>query len=365
MLPRVLALSSSNGNGGAERHTVTLAAAYQAHGGWIQLACPTGSFMEQESQGLSLPTAAFHPRNSGDLRAVLRLVRLARATSAQVLHSHARRDFVTATLAGKLARCPVILHVHVVRPLGEPRRLAGHFFNRVNAIVAVSEYAQKELQLWHPLRPGLVRRLYNGIDVNLFSEIPQGTLRSLWQVPPGGQVIGMVGRLSTKGQQTFLPVAAQLAEQFPDLRFVFAGPDDPKLTLQDFQKQIDARGLSQKTVLMGISDRIPEVMRSLDILVHLPLEEAFGLALVEAAAAHVPVVSHDIGGCTEVVEEAKTGFLVRVGDATALQQRLHRLLTEPELRRCMGHAGQLRARLLFSAKRQINELCALYEEVSR
>ncbi|WP_395093862.1 glycosyltransferase family 4 protein [Armatimonas sp.] len=363
MLPRVLVLSSSRNHGGADRHTVALAAAYQAHGGTLCIACPPDSFTEHTSHARQLPTVPFHLRNSGDLRAMLRLVGLLKSCHAHILHSHARRDFVTATLAGKLARCPVILHVHVVRPLGEPLRLAGHFFSQVEAIVAVSDFAQQELERWHPLRKGLVRRIYNGIETERF--LAPSNLRTQWKLPDDALVIGMVGRLTTKGQCGFLPAAATLAAQFPKLHFVFVGPDALELTYKDFQQELAAQGLLERSLVVGMSDQIPAVMRSLDILVHLPREEAFGLALAEAGAASVPVVATKIGGCTEVVDDEKTGFLVTPGDDAQLLERLQRLLTDPILRQCLGQAAQRRMHQEFSAKRQLTELCSLYKEVAQ
>jgi glycosyltransferase involved in cell wall biosynthesis len=365
MLPRVLALSSSTDNGGSQRHAVTLAAAYQAAGGSVQLTCAPQSFIEQISHTANVPTLPFALRNSGDLGAALRLARRVRQSHAQVLHSHARRDFVAATLAGRLTGCPVVLHIHVVRPLGEPHRLAGQFFSQVAAIIAVSEYTKQELERWHALRPGLVRRIYNGVATALPApkitpHSPEGK-----KGDEGELVIGMVGRLSTKGQRTFLPTAKRLVAEFPGLRFVFVGPDAPELTYAQFRQDLMLHELHNRSTLVGVSDQIPEILATLDILVHLPTDEAFGLALLEAAAAGLPVVATQIGGCQEVVCEGQTGFLIPLGDDTLLQARLHQLLADPSLRQRLGQAGQQRAQREFSAESQLKDLCALYEEIAR
>jgi glycosyltransferase involved in cell wall biosynthesis len=362
MLPHILSLSSSRSNGGAERHLVALAAGYQALGGKVTLACAPESFIEQTGRVQGLSLHPFQLCNSGDLRAVLQLKQLVQTSGAQLIHCHARRDFVTATLAGRLTRCPVLLHVHVVRPLGEPHRLAGRFFNQASAIVAVSDFARSELERWHQLRPGLTRRLYNGIDTKSFLQTK--TLREAWKIPADSLVVGMVGRLSTKGQLAFLPIAARLAKTFPTLQFVFVGPDDPALRFSQFQEQLDTYGLQERSRMVGMCEQVPEVMRSLDILVHLPTDEAFGLALVEAGAAGVPVVASDVGGCREVVCEATTGFLVPPNRPEQQEDLLRLLLADPSLRRQLGHQGQQRAQTEFSTERQLAELCALYQELT-
>jgi glycosyltransferase involved in cell wall biosynthesis len=363
MLPRVLSLSSSHSNGGAERHTVALAAAYQERGGRVALACSPNSFLEDLCAACGVETHPFQLRNSGDLRSVARLAHLIRTTGAQVVHSHARRDFVTATLAGRLTRCPVILHVHVVRPLGEPAYLAGLFFNQVQAIIAVSDYTKHELERWHPLRPGLVHRLYNGVETRLVATASH--LRTQWHLSDDTLVIGMVGRLTTKGQCGFLPIAARLAAHFEKLHFVFVGPDAPELSYTDFEEALTTHGLLERSMVTGLSDQIPAVMRTLDILVHLPTDEAFGLALMEAAAAGVPVVATRIGGCREVVSDGETGFLVPPENLEEQERVLRQLLCDASLRQRLGEAGQRLAQDKFSTERQLDDLCALYEEVTR
>ena len=62
------------------------------------------------------------------------------------------------------------------------------------------------------------------------------------------------------------------------------------------------------------------------MLVHLPTDEAFGLALAEGMAAGLPTVATDIGGCREVVRDGSTGFLVPPGNAEALLAALSTLL---------------------------------------
>lgn len=363
MLPRVLAVSSSTDNGGSQRHTVNLAAAYQALGGSVVIACPPGSFIETTSQHLGVQTVPFQLRNSGDLSAVRALAQLVRDHDAQVLHSHARRDFVAATLAGKLTRCPVLLHVHVVRPLGEPTWLAGHFFNQVSGIIAVSEFTRQELERWHGFRPGLVRRIYNGVVPSVFATAT--SLRSTWEIPESALVIGMVGRLTTKGQEGFVAVAARLAQRYPNLHVVFVGPDGEGLRFPALRARLADAGLQGRGLVVGVSDQIPRVMRSLDILVHLPTDEAFGLALIEAAAAGVPVVASNIGGCREVVVDQQTGFLVSPSAPHETEQALSCLLDTPALRQTLGAAGQCRVQTEFSSQRQLADLSALYQEVTR
>jgi glycosyltransferase involved in cell wall biosynthesis len=67
--------------------------------------------------------------------------------------------------------------------------------------------------------------------------------------------------------------------------------------------------------------------------------EAFGIAIVEAMAAGLPVVASDVGGIPELVEEGVTGELFPAGDGEALASHLVRILADPQLRSRMSTAA--------------------------
>ena len=161
------------------------------------------------------------------------------------------------------------------------------------------------------MRDETVRTIYNGVEIDRYAPAgsPQALLwrrqvRSEWQVPDDALVIGrMIGRLGQKGQANLLAVAERLVRRFPNLYFVFVGPErDPgdKNRLLHWARQQNVAG---RIIVPGASDQIAITMAGFDILVHLPIDEAFGLVLVEAMASAVPVVTAAIGGCIEVVTD--------------------------------------------------------------
>lgn len=77
-------------------------------------------------------------------------------------------------------------------------------------------------------------------------------------------------------------------------------------------------------------------------------EESFGVAVVEAMAAGLPVVTGRSGGVCETVIDGETGYLIEPGDVSAHAAALLRLAREPELRQRMGAAGWERVRELFN-----------------
>lgn len=85
--------------------------------------------------------------------------------------------------------------------------------------------------------------------------------------------------------------------------------------------------------------RLPEIYRRHDIYVWPAINEAYGMALLEAQAQGLPVVAGRAGGVPEIVLDGVTGLVVPVGDAAAFARALDRLVGQPALRRRLGEAA--------------------------
>ncbi|HEU5443595.1 MAG TPA: glycosyltransferase family 4 protein, partial [Steroidobacteraceae bacterium] len=89
-------------------------------------------------------------------------------------------------------------------------------------------------------------------------------------------------------------------------------------------------------------------------------QEPFGIPVIEAMAAGLPVVATRGGALPEVVVDGETGILVERGDGEALAAAIGKLLSDPHLRKRMGHAGRKRVQQLFTWDRSVARLEELY-----
>jgi glycosyltransferase involved in cell wall biosynthesis len=109
---------------------------------------------------------------------------------------------------------------------------------------------------------------------------------------------------------------------------------------------------------------MPDVLRDSHLVVLPSYREGLPKALIEAAAAGRPIVTTDVPGCREVVEQGVSGIIVPVRNAPALAAAIEKLVASSELRKAYGSAGRRKAESEFGIRTIIAQTLALYESGS-
>jgi len=91
--------------------------------------------------------------------------------------------------------------------------------------------------------------------------------------------------------------------------------------------------------------------------------EALPTVLIEAGAAAIPVVATNVGGTAEIVEDARSGYVIPAGDSEMLANRTIEILLSPDLKHRMGRHAREHVSKTFSLEKQARETIALYESV--
>lgn len=217
-----------------------------------------------------------------------------------------------------------------------------------------------------------------GIDLEPFAKASadRQRLRAEWSVADGRLLFGFVGRLTEiKNIPLFIEAVSDLIKADPvsaaKMKFVIVGDGHLRPELESLAAK---SGIREELFFAGNRTDIPSVYSALDGVVLTSLNEGTPLSLIEAMAAGKPVVSSVVGGVSDLlgalreehdgVQIYERGLGFASGDAGGLQKGLTYLANNEQLRNELGEKGNEFVRGSFSKERLVEDIKALYRELS-
>ena len=252
------------------------------------------------------------------------------------------------------------------------QELAGYISSYSSQVVVMSHYIGSFF-LNHGCQNFIVSP--DGVDVEPYVACSSRRLREKLGLKPDALLVGMVASLTSswKRHDIFIRMAGLLAKAEPKAHFVVIGPqpsesarwphDQPRRYYEGLMRLAQECVPAGRLAFMDYFPDPPDIMRSLDILVHTCDIEPFGRIAIEAMAAGTPVVGPMTGGIAETVVHGLTGLLVPPNDPAAFADATHRLLLDHQLRQCLGNAGRMHVQKHYTITRQVEQLTSLYEQV--
>jgi glycosyltransferase involved in cell wall biosynthesis len=354
--------------GGAENHLVDLIQHQLKTGCRVSLAYLKASGYWTEK--LTAAGAQVYPLGLamyGDPRPIFKLRRLIEEKEFDLIHAH----LPPAELYTRLAllfrgrkRPPLLISKHNEEPFYKgpgQKWLARWVAKRAARVIVISDAVGRYMAGPNAGIPTQkLSRIYYGLDCEKNQNVPPeavAKVRSGWNVPEEGFLIGFVGRLvAQKDIFTLLDGFARFHSKYADSRLVIVGKGPLEDSLKSFAHQL---GIGDSVIWAGFRDDISHVMAALDVFALTSHYEGFGLVLLEAMAAGVPVVGTRVGAIPEVVHAGETGVLIGPGRPEELCSAFESLL-DPHSRERMGEAGRKRAEDSFGLGAMCSGTDALY-----
>ena len=364
---RILHITSAKTFGGGEKHLIDLTRELNARGHEIFIALrPTNEWQDKFDFLSAEHLLHVSIRNSFGIFSAERIAKFVRDKNIEIIHAHAGRDYLPASLASRMAKkANFVLTRHVLFPMKPFHRFA---LQNVSKAIGVSPAVISNLQKVFP-KEKLVY-IPNGINtenlVDVTGENPGKDFRFLHDLPFDAPLIGIVGELKVlKGQRDFILAANIVAQKFPEARFVVVGKDNSlrKDFRREIKKLVKVLNIEDRFLWLNWVDDTAPLLAALDVFVSASYTESFGLAMLEAMASGTAVVATQTEGARELIENEKTGKLVSVKEPVQLAEAIVGLLKNEDLRKYLGENARESVKEKFSLETMIDETEKLYREL--
>lgn len=363
---RVLHISSARVFGGGERHFIDLARGLEVRGHEVFAALrPSNEW--QERLDFLPPERILHVslRNALGVLSAQRIGEFVRENNIEIVHAHAARDYIPASIACRIAKpAKFVLTRHVLFPMKTFHRFA---LTNLSKSIAVSNAVAANLQRIFPKEK--IALIANGIDIddriNENRERLRQEFRFMHGIPFDAFLIGTVGELKLlKGQRDFILAANVVAQKHPEARFVVVGRDNSfkKEFRRELKRLVKIFRLEEKFLWLDWVEETSSLFAAMDVFVSASHSESFGLAILDAMANGTAIVSTETEGAKELLDE-HSGKLVPLKDSVRLAEAVGELLSDEKTRRAFGENAQTLAREKFDLEKMIAETEKLYLEL--
>jgi glycosyltransferase involved in cell wall biosynthesis len=282
-----------------------------------------------------------------------------------VLKADSQGEMSGAFFAGGLAKLRLTPASLPVRMFLAVRNM---ILRHAGVFVAICTDLASELAV-NGVNSAAIRLVPNSVDTQKFRPVnrrEKQMLRTKLALPQDDTIITYTGRLvSYKGLPLLLDVWTELNRERKDSTLVLLGSGglDMHNCEAELKAYVSEHGLRDSVHFAGDVPNVHEYLQASDIFVFPTESDAFPLALVEAMACGLPVVSTPVGGIKDIITHMHDGLLVPPAERRQTYDALTTLMAEPALAARLGEAARQTVQERYSAAKVTQKYVALFTEV--
>lgn len=321
------------------------------------------SVLTTQLESAGIPVHTLPAREGLDLGALSATARLVRAIKADLVHCYNPRPILYGGIAARIrgvgatvgslsafaCQVPDREYDFLPQPLATASK-RNVYRNRIAAktmqyLVTVSPSLGKRFCEYNHVPLAKLRVVPYGADLSAIESVSSEAARAMRAeigAAPEDLVVGSVGRLvEQKDYPTQLRAFALALRRVPRLRMVLAGDGPLEANIRTMIQEL---GIQQRVTLLGHCSRVPVLLRALDVFVMASKFEPYGVALLEAKAAGLPIVATRVNEIPEIIDDGRSGLLADAGEPDEMANLFVRLAEERGLRERIGSEALVDAR---------------------
>lgn len=355
---------------GAPRHLLSLADGINGWDFTVSVILPQGPLAD-ELKKKKIDIFLIPMRARSDMAAVRGINKLLRKYDPDILHAHGQRAGLLARIAARGLPIKIVYTEHTRTPqfhLISPALDWAHIramqmadrWTDMN--IAVSKAVANFLVESKITKPHKIKVIYNSIDSASKEHIDKTTLDIINQygLRKKDIIVGTIGSLNIqKDTATLIKAMSKVFKKLPQAKLVLVGSGPLKYKLQ---KLVQKLKITDQVVFTGTIKEISSILQLFTIFVLPSRSEAFGISILEAMKAKVPVIATRVGGIPEIITNNRDGILIEPGNPKILSSAIMKLLNDRKLQHKLIRGGEETIKR-FSLSRMIQETSKLYKEL--
>jgi glycosyltransferase involved in cell wall biosynthesis len=295
-----------------------------------------------------------------------------RGRGVRILHTHRYKENVLGALLARRCKVPFLVRTQHGRPesfrglkswkQGLIRCLDGLVETlATDRVVLVSNDMYRDRSRRANARK--IVMIHNGIDLErVQSSLDPIQAKRKLGVAGDCWLLGTACRLEpVKRLDIFLEAAKLIAAHLPEARFAVVGSGSEEGNLHALAGRT---GLTERVLFLGHRDDIYDVLRAFDAMILCSDHEGLPMVLLEALHLGVPVVARAVGGISEIVQDGRTGILVRSAKPSDLAEACLRMISDNARRKALAQEGARLVAEAFSAGRAAEQHVKLYSSLA-
>lgn len=363
---KVLQVIPTLDRSGAEKQMVLLAKGLPRDRFQVEVAALTRlGPLQAELSAAGIPVTLIGKRFKYDPVALLRLARLIKRQSFDVIQTWIFAANTYGRVASRLAKAPVVVVAEMAADFWKgrseqliDRHLAAWCDRVVGNSHAVVDY-YREIGV----SADRLAMIYSGADDQVPPAVDPAEVRDSFGFEPGAPLVLFAGRLAEQKRVGDLLKALDLVQHIePGVRTLIAGDGPLRDRLEETAHAYDLDG---RVKFLGHRNDVPRLLAAADLVVLPSAYEGLPNVVLEAMRFGKPVVATAAPGTTELVIDGQTGILVPVGDTRLLARAIRDIVRDPSLARRMGEAGRNRVETNFRVDTMVAQFADLYEQLAR
>ncbi|RYM35692.1 glycosyltransferase family 1 protein [Brumimicrobium glaciale] len=312
-----------------------------------------------------------------DYKAYKKIRELLKEIKPDIVHTHASKAGFVGRAAAISLKIPVILHTfhgHVFHSyFGNAKtqlfkQIERFLAKRSTGIIAISDIQKQELSEIHKIAPAnKIKVIPLGFDLEKFSENKaekRAAIRKEYNIQENEVAIAIVGRLApVKDHDYFLKVIEELLGQTKTKIKVFiVGDGSEKAHIEERVAEIHQKYPNTIVMTSWILD-IATFNQGMDIMCLTSKNEGTPVSIIEAQASGIAVISTDVGGVRDILEEGKAGFVIKRENSETYTDKLRLLVEDSSLREKFSIFGQENVKYKFSYHRLVDDTRKYYKSL--